>query len=107
MGDTMPDLRTIKMNYREAMRQADRLSFAADRMEREGVYRMGEVISRMRSDWKGENADMYLQKCVLMQEKTKKTVKKVRDAAGAIREIAQNTYDTEMHNHEVARRRSY
>lgn len=103
----MTDKGTIRMKYKDALRQADSLVSMADRMESQGVSKMNEVISSLRSDWKGDNAESYLRKCEALQENVKKTVTKVRRTADGIRKIAKNTYDSEMQNYEIAKKRTY
>ena len=103
----MSDLSTIKFNYRQALKLAERLERVADVMEQQGSSRLVDVVAEFRGKWMGENADRYVRKCGKLQENVKKSGAEVRKAAAAIRRIAKNTYDAEMHNYEIAKKRTY
>lgn len=103
----MSELSTIKMNYREALRQAERLDQAADIMEKQGISRMEEVIADIGGLWTGENSELFRSRCGSLQESVAKTVKKTRQSAETIRRIARNTYEAEMRNYEIAKKRTY
>ena len=98
---------TIYMNYRQAVTQAERLQAQAEQMSRLAGSRMADMMTRLRGNWKGENADAYLAKCAALQEKMLRTARGLSAAAESIRTAAERTYKAEMRALELARQRSY
>lgn len=98
---------TIYMNYRQAVNQAERLQEQAERLSRVANGRMGDTMTRLSTNWKGENADAYLAKCAALQDKMTRTARDLSAAAAAIRAAAERTYKADMRALELARQRNY
>ena len=57
--------------------------------------------------WKGENAAAFCKKGNLVGNNVKNTAQDLKHVAETIREIAQNTYNAEKQNYEIAQARTY
>ena len=97
----------ITMNFRSAIRQADRLESVAEQMNSMAQQRFSASIQELSVGWKGENANAYLRKCESLKQKIGETAKQLRGVAADIRSIAQRTYDAEMAALRIAQERNY
>lgn len=103
----MEESSRIYMNYRQAMEQADQLDAQARQLSELAGARLEETITRMGTHWKGENANAYLAKCRILQEKLRKTARGLSNAAAALRTSAKRTYQAELRALELSRARNY
>lgn len=97
---------SIIMDYQNAMRQADRISDAADKLAaRENEIQ--QYINTIRISWIGENASDYLRKLEKSKNNLTKLKANLKNISDVTRRIARRTYDTEMATLEISQRRSY
>lgn len=87
---------SIIMDYREAIRQAERLDETADRMSDLANRDFESTLNSLAQYWKSDNSVKYMGKGKRLQGNMNRTQSSVREAAEAIREIAQTIYDAEM-----------
>lgn len=97
----------IKMDFKNAMNQADKLEDAARDIEKTAKTDLAECMKRIGKSWKGESANAYRQKGQKVAEKLIAIAKKLHKTAETIREIAENTYRAEMKALELANKRKY
>lgn len=99
---------SIEMNYKRALSQAAQLEEASEALRRTAVSAIADISRDLSGGgWQGENADAFLKKLSLLTERIQTSAKQLRDAAAALRRIAQNTYDAEMRALDLAVIRSY
>ena len=97
---------SIIMDYFNALRQADKLSEAAEKLK----VRKNEVeryINEVRECWTGDNASLYLAKLETSKKNIEKLSKNLAGVANIVKRIAQRTYETEMATLEISQRRNY
>lgn len=100
-------LNEIKMDYKKAKDAADRLEALAKKLRQVEGDQFEDTIHELKKNWKGENADAYVEKARILQRKMDGTKEDLGRAAKTIREIAQRTYDAEMQAYRVVSTRSY
>ena len=93
----------ININFKEAMRKADRLEEIADNIKNMADSDLEREMNAIRANWKGENAENYLRKTDTVRGKMRKTADNLKKIARTIRTIATNTYNAEMRALEIAR----
>lgn len=91
-------LMTIKMNYRQAIAQANKLSDAAEDLRRLADADLGNSLDNVRSAWTGSNANLFIQKGETLKSQLTKTAQSMENTAKTIREIAKRIHDAEMRN---------
>lgn len=94
---------TIYFNYGQAMGKASQLSAAAGELESGAVNDMGAVITAVKRDWSGANADEYTSKCAAEQENLRQIANEMRVAASAMETMAENVKAAELRALEIAR----
>lgn len=94
---------TIYFNYGQAMSKASELSAAAGKLESGAVNDIGTVITAVKRDWSGANADEYTSKCAAEQEKLRQIVNDMRTTASAMKTMAENIKAAELRALEIAR----
>ena len=101
----MLDSDKIKMNFQKAIKYAEDLENLAVRLDNVAKVQMEDSLDRARGAWKGTNADLFIGKTRQIQDDLKILADKVRKEANGIRTKAQEVYDTEMRNYEIAMKR--
>ena len=86
----------IRLNFRQAMTQADRLDEVARQLENLSDRDMESSLRTLSSSWKGENASAFLQTGDILKGNIRNTAGAVRGTAGDIRTIARRIYQAEM-----------
>ena len=104
-GGIMLDSDKIKMNFQKAIKDAEDLENLAARLDSVANVMMEDSLDRTRGAWKGTNADLFIGKTRQIQEDVKAMADKVRREANGVRTKAQEIYDTEMRNYEIAMKR--
>lgn len=95
----------IQMDFNKAGQKAGELDDIANRLSKIAETDLPNVLNGLGSDWKGDNADAYIQKGVGLGENMKETVKNLRNTAATIRTIAENIYNAEMEALRIAEER--
>lgn len=96
----------IEFDFRQAMRQADRIEEIADKL-RLSNSKLENSLQNLSVSWKGENASAYLAKGSSLQTKMNKTAQGLQAAASDIRTVAKRLYDAEMAALAIASARTY
>lgn len=86
----------IRIDFEQALRQADKLDEIARKLDRISKNSMENSMQTLSSAWKGANAAAFLRKEDHLQQDISKTARNVRDIADDIRTIARQIYDAEM-----------
>lgn len=94
---------TINFNYGQAMGKAGRLSAAAGQLESGAINDIGTIITAIKRDWTGVNADEYTSKCTAEQEKLRQLANDMRAAASTMETMAENIKAAELRALEIAR----
>lgn len=97
----------IRMEYKKAKEQAERLEQIAKDLNQTADNRLGEVLSGVNQAWKSDTSAAYLKKGKAVQEQLKQRAAELRKTASAIRTIAQNTYNAELRAYHIAMERKY
>lgn len=97
---------TIQLNYDAAKKQAQKLDEIADTLTNVADQQLNGCFSQLQSQWKGENANAYVNKGKVVQGDIRTTASNVKNAAESIRKIAKRTYDAEMHAVRLAEMRN-
>lgn len=95
----------IQMDFSRATQKAGELDTIADNLSRLADTDLESTLQGLSSDWKGENATVYIQKGTTLKGNMEKTVKDIRNTANTIRAIAKNIYDAEMEALRIAEER--
>ena len=95
----------IKIDFRDAKAQADKLDDIAYMLEMSVVKQMDNTMQTLAGAWKGENATAFLGKEELLRGQVNKTAGNLRDIADDIRDIAKSIYEAEMENLRKAKER--
>lgn len=97
----------ILFNYRQAIRQAERLETVADNIEKMANDKMGVTISSLRNAWQSDSSPQYYKKIGQVQEDIRSHGEDVRKVAESIRETAEEIKRAELRALEIARSRRY
>ena len=95
----------IQMDFDRAARQADELDNIASELSRISDREIPDMLNRLGSDWKGDNAGQYIQKGFVLTGQMQGTVASIRQTASTIRAIARNIYNAEMEALRIAEER--
>ncbi len=95
----------IQMDFHQAGKQADELDRIAEALKRVSATDLRDTLNKLGNDWRGENADRYIQKGVLLMENMEKTISSLHTAANTIRVTAKNIYNAEMAALRIAQER--
>lgn len=96
---------SIMMDFKKAKQQADSIEAIADRLSNLSSTSFDDTMKMLSSDWKGDSASTYLNKCLILQGALDDTVTSMRLIADTIREIARRIYEAELKNLEIAQKR--
>lgn len=97
----------IKMDYNDAMAQAEKLEKIAKKMDTLMQKDFRNCMSRIRSEWNGDNSVRYTNKGNKVINNVEIISKELRKTAQTVRKIAQNTYYAEKKSLELAKKRTY
>lgn len=97
----------ILFNYRQAIRQADRLDDIAKKLSRLTSNQMNSTIGTLKSAWKSDNSPQYYSKMSKVQEDIKDDASDLKKIAQAIRDTAEQIKQAELRALEIAESRSY
>ncbi len=81
----------ISIQYRDAMRRADRLDELANRLSRRAAVEIENLSNDISKQWEGEEAVLFLKKTAIIESDISKTVKNIRECASTIRRIAKQS----------------
>lgn len=98
---------TIRMNFRNTIKQADKLESLSGKMERIAENDLVNTRSNLSYNWKGDNATAYMRKVQIVEGDLSSIAKNLSKTSDVLREIAQKTYEAEMRALERARRRNH
>ena len=98
---------SIIFDFRRALEQASKIEEIANNLSNLSGQKFEGTMQNLSANWKGENANLYLQIGEKLQEKMDVTVRELKDIASDIRTIAKRLYDAEMAALEIALTREY
>ena len=99
-------MQQINFQYREAMRKANRLDELANKLSRRGAGEIKNLSTDVRTQWRGDDANVFSKKNAIIEAEVLKTVKQIRNCAATIRRIARQTMQREMEAARIAARRA-
>lgn len=97
----------ILFNYRQAIRQAEKLDELADKIERLAVEKIGNTVGSLRNNWNSDNSHRYYSKVGQVQNDIKGNARNIRRVASSIRTTAESIKRAELRALEIARQRAY
>lgn len=97
----------IRMDYNNAVRQADSLSQIARELRKTANGNFQDCISEISHNWKGSNSVAYVNKCNTLKANILESADKLDKTAATIKKIAKNIYDAEMRALRIALVRKY
>lgn len=86
----------IEMDFRRAMAQADHVDQLAERLSSVSNKQFGGTLQNLSSGWKGDNANLYMQKGAKLQNKMNVSARDLHNTASDIRRAAKRLYAAEM-----------
>lgn len=98
---------SIEFDFRKATAQADRLDAVADQLNLLSDKKFGGTMQHLSSNWKGENASLYLAKGGKLQGQMDATSRELHSIAADIRAVAKRLYEAEMRALRIAEHRDY
>lgn len=98
---------SIEFDFHRAEAQADKLETVADNLSRLSRSKFENTMQNLASNWKGENASLYLKKGGRLQEQMDGTARELYSIASDIRTIARRIYEAEMKALRLAEEREY
>lgn len=98
---------SIELNFRMAKQQADQLENLALQLDRLASSQFSGTMQVLSANWKGENANAFLQKGSRLENDMRQTAKNMQKAAVQIRTAAKKIYDAEMYAKRLAEKRAY
>lgn len=98
---------SIEFDFHKATAQADRLDAVANQLNMLSDHKFGATMQHLSSNWKGENASMYLTKGGKLQEQMDATSRELHSIASDIRAVARRMYEAEMRALRIAEHREY
>lgn len=96
----------IRINFRQAIHQAEQLESVADRLDKLAKNKMESSMRSLSNAWKGHNAAEFLAKETLLQENIIRTTYEIREIAAVIRFTAHRIYEAEMEALRIAEERN-
>jgi uncharacterized protein YukE len=97
----------ILFNYRQAIRQADKLDEVAKKLEKLQADKLGNTIGTLKNAWRSDNSQQYYNKAARVQDEIRVTAGNVKQIARAIRTTAEAVKQAELRALEIAKHRSY
>lgn len=96
----------IKMNYREAIQQADELDALASKVRSTANDKVEQSMQLLSSGWKGSNASEFLRKYGELKQQILDSAKELNSIADDIRRTARIVYNAEMAALQIAQTRT-
>lgn len=97
----------IRMNYNNAVRQADSLLQIARELRSAANNDLSDCVSEISCNWTGDNSRAYISKCSSLKANILKNAEQLEKTADTIKRIAKNIYDAEMRALRLALVRKY
>ena len=97
----------IRYDFQKAMRDAEELEEAANRMRRLAESDMEDSKRILSTAWQGESSESYQRKYVMLQKKILDSAKRLKMQANEIRNSAKRAYDADMRAYRLANDRNY
>ena len=91
----MKTARSISIAFGNAIAQAEKLEASAEQM-RTSKRQLESIRDSLKTEWEGESASLYFQKCDLLGAKLEKTAGELAQIAPVIRRSARAYRDAEM-----------
>lgn len=91
----MKTARSISIAFGNAIAQAEKLEASAEQM-RASKRQLDSIRDSLKTEWEGESASLYFQKCDLLGAKLDKTAGELAQIAAVIRKSARTYRDAEM-----------
>ena len=88
----------VLMNYQVAKNKAQELETEAGKLKQLANGKFQNSVTDVQAIWKGDNAELYIQKCNRLKEEMLSTARTLSTIASNVRTRAKNTYDAEMEN---------
>lgn len=101
----MLNMNQISINFSKAKAEAQAIENIAASVDTLAKKKMENVIDKLRKNWKGDNANLFISKEVKLQNQIIQYAKELRGIAKDIRKTAQMIYETEKRNYEIAAKR--
>ena len=98
---------SIEMDFKNAMSQADKVDGIANRLARLSNNQFQSTLQNVNVGWKGDNANLYLQKGAKLKTKMNASAEDLHDVASDIRSAARRIYNAEMMALSIATGRTY
>lgn len=106
-GQMAKTMYAIEIDFANAVRQADELDRVAQDLSTLVDRQFHPCLQGISASWRGENATAFCRKGNAIGQNIARSVSDLRNAAETIRKIAQNIYNAEKTNYEIAQMRSY
>ena len=87
----------IEIDYRNTIRKAQRLRELAGELEGIRQSRIGGSLNNLPGAWRGDASAMYDGKLRKLDDKVRKRIKELRNAADGIEKAAKRLHDAEMY----------
>lgn len=91
----MKTARSISIAFGNAIAQAEKLEASVEQM-RASKRQLDSIRDSLKTEWEGESASLYFQKCDLLGAKLEKTAGELAQIASVIRRSARAYRDAEM-----------
>ncbi len=98
---------SIAIDLQEARNRASELENIASQLNTLAGTDMQNSFQTLSSGWSGDSANAFLKKGSDLQTDIKNQAANLNQIASTIRSVAQNIYNTELRNIEIAERRDY
>lgn len=102
----MKSLSSIKMDFQEALRDADRVESIANRMQNLADGAFEDSMAGLASAWTGENSTQFLRKEGQIQKEIRTNARTLQSIAEDIRTVARQVYEAERRAYYIALRRN-
>lgn len=98
---------SIRMDYKNAIKQAEKLEDTADKIKRTAKNDLDDCINRINSAWDGDSSNRFCRKGYTVVDELEVIAQELRRTAETIRKIATNTYNADMRALDIAKSRNY
>jgi len=103
----MATITTIEFNYRRSQQQADSLEEYGRKLKSIAENNIENSQQTLRANWRGDASNMFQGKVDAVQEQLKRVAEELIQAAAVIRQISNNTYNSEKRAWQLAQERLY
>ncbi len=97
----------ILFNYRQAIRQAEKLENLSSRLKKLARDKLSDTMGKLQNCWQSDHSNEYLRKVDLVRAELNETAARMESVAHAIRETAEAVKNAELRALEIARKRTY